>query len=181
MVGATALLVLEAMIVQSQVIILATWFTKTPSNCFPVCGGLSDGINRPIRNGTTCDCSDGWSGINCNMCTTDESCDAFMPEGLKGTCYKGGVLVKKNHQMCNVTNRKILDILNGKIPQVTFSCNATEATCNFQFWVDQRESFFCGLDSCEFDTEYKGSTNITNYHCANAHCKCVPDRMLCGE
>lgn len=181
MVGATALLVLEAMIVQSQVIILATWFTKTPSNCFPVCGGLSDGINRPIRNGTTCDCSDGWSGINCNMCTTDESCDAFMPDGLKGTCYKGGVLVKKNHQMCNVTNRKILDILNGKIPQVTFSCNATEATCNFQFWVDQRESFFCGLDSCEFDTEYKGSTNITNYHCANAHCKCVPDRMLCGE
>lgn len=104
-----------------------------------------------------------------------------MPEGLKGTCYEGGILVKKNHQMCNVTNRKILDILNGKIPQVTFSCNATDASCNFQFWVDQKESFFCGLDSCEFNTENKGSTNITNYHCPNVHCKCVPDRMLCGE
>lgn len=146
-----------------------------------VCGGLSDGPNRPVRNGTTCDCEDGWGGINCNMCTSDESCDAFMPEGLKGTCYTGGILVNKNHQMCNVTNRKILDILKGQIPQVTFSCNQTAKECNFQFWVDQRESFFCGLDECEFTTEMKGSTNITTYHCPNVHCKCVPDRMLCGE
>lgn len=146
-----------------------------------MCGALSDGPNRPVRNGTTCDCADGWSGINCNMCTSDESCDAFMPQGLKGTCYKGGILVKKNHQMCNVTNRKILDILNGKIPQVTFSCNETAKDCNFQFWVDQRESFFCGLDECEFQHEQKGNTNITKYHCPNVACKCVPDRMLCGE
>lgn len=115
------------------------------------------------------------------MCNKDESCDAFMPEGLKGTCYTGGILVKKNHQMCNVTNRKILDILNGQIPQVTFSCNATSAECNFQFWVDQKESFFCGLSECEFQTEIHKSTNITKYHCPNVHCKCVPDRMLCGE
>lgn len=32
----------------------------------PVCGGLSDGLDRPVRNSTTCECSDGWSGINCN-------------------------------------------------------------------------------------------------------------------
>lgn len=143
-----------------------------------VCGGLSDGNNRPIRNGTTCDCSEGWSGINCNMCNNDEACDAFMPEGLKGTCYTGGIIVKKNHQMCDVTNRKILDILNGKIPQVTFSCNVTDATCNFQFWVDQKESFFCGLDECTFQTL---PNNKTKYHCPNVNCKCVPDRMLCGE
>lgn len=115
------------------------------------------------------------------MCTSDESCDAFMPEGLKGTCYTGGILVNKNYQMCDVTNRKILDILKGQIPQVTFSCNETAKECNFQFWVDQRESFFCGLDECEFQTEMKGSTNITTYHCPNVYCKCIPDRMLCGE
>lgn len=148
----------------------------------PVCGGLSDGLNRPIRNETdTCECKDGWDGINCNMCTQDSSCDAFMPEGLKGTCYKGGILVEKNYQMCKVTNRKILDILNGKIPQVTFGCNATSAECNFQFWIDQKESFFCGLDSCSFQTVFKGDTNITKYTCENAYCKCIPDRMLCGE
>lgn len=115
------------------------------------------------------------------MCTSDKSCDGLMPEGLEGTCYKGGILVNKNHQMCDVTNRKILDILKGQIPQVTFSCNETAKDCNFQFWVDQRESFFCGLDECEFKTEIKSNTNITTYHCPNVHCKCVPDRMLCGE
>lgn len=104
-----------------------------------------------------------------------------MPEGLKGTCYKGGILVEKNYQMCQVTNRKILDILNGKIPQVTFNCNATSAECAFQFWIDAKESFFCGLDQCSFDTEFKGSTNVTKYRCENAYCKCIPERMLCGE
>lgn len=115
------------------------------------------------------------------MCKDDSSCDALMPEGLKGTCYKGGILVEKNYQMCQVTNRKILDILKGQIPEVTFSCNATSAECTFQFWIDQRESFFCGLDKCSFDSEFQGSTNVTKYHCENAFCQCVPDRMLCGE
>lgn len=115
------------------------------------------------------------------MCTDDSSCDALMPAGLSGTCYKGGILVEKNYQMCKVTNRKILDILNGKIPEVTFNCNATSAECSFQFWIDQRESFYCGLDQCSFESEYRGSTNITKYHCENAYCKCIPERMLCGE
>ena len=53
------------------------------------------------------------------------------------TCYKGGLTVNNNYQMCDVTNKKILEILEGKIPQVTFSCKAgskaDEAeTCDFQ-------------------------------------------------
>lgn len=115
------------------------------------------------------------------MCTEDSACDALMPEGLKGTCYKGGILIEKNYQMCKVTNRKILDILNGQIPEVTFNCNATSGECSFQFWIDQRESFYCGLDTCTFEHEFQGSTNITKYNCENAYCKCVPGRMLCGE
>jgi hypothetical protein len=38
--------------------------------CFIVCGGLDDGRNRPIRNGTSCDCTSGWDGINCNSMFT---------------------------------------------------------------------------------------------------------------
>lgn len=115
------------------------------------------------------------------MCLNDQSCNPFMPVGENGTCYQGGILVNQNHQMCKVTNRKILDVLNGKIPQVTFSCNRTSEECRFQFWVDQKESFYCGLNSCEFEVDAKGSTNITSYHCPNISCACVPDRMLCGE
>jgi hypothetical protein len=31
-----------------------------------VCGGLADGRNRFPRENDTCDCPEGWEGINCN-------------------------------------------------------------------------------------------------------------------
>ncbi|KAM9914385.1 hypothetical protein OXX69_000683 [Metschnikowia pulcherrima] len=146
----------------------------------PLCGGLSDGNrNRPMRENDTCDCKSGWSGINCNLCTEDSVCDAFVPEGLQGTCYKGGLLVNRFHQMCDVTNKKIVAILDGKIPQATFSCNKTAETCDFQFWIDQKESFYCDLDQCGYS--FDSRSNTTHYNCETVACKCLPDRMLCGE
>lgn len=148
----------------------------------PVCGGLSDdNEKRPRRPDDTneCECDAGWGGINCNICEEDFVCDAFMPEkGLKGTCYKNGMIVNKLYQGCNVTNEKILEILNGKIPQVTFSCDKKTESCNFQFWIDRKESFYCGLDNCSF--EYDLKTNSSHYNCKDVQCKCVPDAMLCG-
>lgn len=146
----------------------------------PLCGSLSDGNSkRPVRGNETCSCKPGWDGINCNICTKDSACDIFMPEGLKGTCYKSGLIVKKFHQMCDVTNKKIISVLDGKKPQATFSCNKTASTCNFQFWIDQKESFYCDLDTCALDYDLK--TNTSHYNCENVACKCLPDRMLCGE
>lgn len=148
----------------------------------PLCGSLSDGNkNRPVRKKLepTCGCKPGWDGINCNMCVEDDVCDSFMPEGLKGTCYKSGIVVNKFHQMCDVTNKKIISILDGKKPQVTFSCNKTAGACDFQFWIDQKESFYCDLNKCSFDYDLK--KNSTNYQCEEVMCKCLPERMLCGE
>lgn len=146
----------------------------------PLCGGLADNNSkRPQRKKDTCDCKPGWGGINCNVCLEDDVCDSFMPEGLTGTCYKSGIIVNKFHLMCDVTNKKIVSILDGKKPQATFSCNRTAEECNFQFWIDEKESFYCDLDKCSF--EYDLSKNTTHYNCENVACKCLPDRMLCGE
>ncbi|SCU98007.1 LAFA_0G14818g1_1 [Lachancea sp. 'fantastica'] len=148
----------------------------------PLCGALSDGNNnRPSRDNDTesCDCEDGWGGINCNICENDSVCDAFMPEGLKGTCYKKGMIVKRFHQGCDVTNAKIIQILNGKKPQVTFSCDKLSGECNFQFWIQEVESFYCGLSSCKFNHDLK--TNSSSYECDSVQCKCVPGQMLCGQ
>lgn len=148
----------------------------------PVCGGLDEpNGRRPQRkNGSdTCDCKSGWGGINCNVCEEDFVCDAFMPSPeLKGTCYKNGMIVNKSYQGCNVTNDRILQILKGKIPQVTFSCDSRTKECNFQFWIDRIESFYCGLDHCRF--EYDLKSNSSHYNCENARCRCVPNTTLCG-
>ncbi|KAL9615604.1 MAG: hypothetical protein Q9204_008738, partial [Flavoplaca sp. TL-2023a] len=98
----------------------------------PLCGSLAQGKDRPMREGADCDCAEGWGGLNCNVCETDNACDAMMPEGKDGICYQTGIVVKENHQMCDVSNRKILDQLKEKKPQITIACNAEDQTCNFQ-------------------------------------------------
>ncbi|KAH0835993.1 putative ATP-dependent permease [Fonsecaea pedrosoi] len=147
----------------------------------PLCGSLVDGKNRSPRRGDKCDCRDGWEGINCNVCTSNEACNAMMPLGQGGVCYKKGALVHENYQVCNVTNKAILDQIDPRIPEVTFSCNAEDATCNFQFWVDQKESFYCALDNCTSTYQDTNVRNTTKYQCQNIKCSCIPDRFLCGE
>ncbi|KAB2572282.1 Epidermal growth factor-like type 3 [Lasiodiplodia theobromae] len=147
----------------------------------PVCGSLADGRDRAPRQGAQCDCKEGWAGINCNVCTTNQACNALMPEGIDGVCYREGLVVKENYQMCDITNRKILDQLKDQKPQATFSCNAETEECNFQFWVDQKESFYCSLDTCGFTVNQESNRNTTKYRCENVKCSCIPGRMLCGE
>jgi len=149
----------------------------------PLCGSLADGNDRAPRDGATpCECKSGWEGINCNVCKTDTACSALMPgdnqEG--GVCYREGIVVKENHQICDITNRMILEQLKGQKPQATFSCNAEQASCNFQFWVDQKESFYCALDKCDWGIDITETRNTTSYKCKDVRCECVPGRMLCG-
>ncbi|KAK8237745.1 ATP-binding cassette sub-family G member 2 [Phyllosticta capitalensis] len=147
----------------------------------PVCGSLADGGNRAPRTDKYCNCREGWEGINCNVCQDDFACNALMPEGVDGVCYREGLVVKQNFQMCDITNRKILDQLKEQKPQATFSCDAETEECNFQFWVDQKESFYCALDQCAFSANAEPDRNTTKYKCETIKCRCIPGRMLCGE
>lgn len=99
----------------------------------PLCGSLvSEDRNPRADDQDRCDCDEGWEGINCNVCKRDSVCDALMPESKGGVCYQGGVLQKENFLMCDVTNKKIKDMLDPRIPEVTISCNAQRKACNFQ-------------------------------------------------
>ena len=79
-----------------------------------------------------CECDEGWTGVNCNVCTHDKACDPLMETKDGGVCYQMGEVVDQNYQMCDVTNKQILAILEGKIPQVTFSCKKEAGNCDFQ-------------------------------------------------
>ncbi|KAI1372330.1 hypothetical protein F4677DRAFT_265292 [Hypoxylon crocopeplum] len=146
----------------------------------PTCGSLARGKERPIRSGDTCDCDEGWTGINCNVCTQDNACDALMETGNGGVCYQNGEVVQENHQMCAVTNEKILSMLDGKIPQATFTCEKENGVCDFQFWIDRVESFYCHLEECESSADFTSDQNNTFYKCPGVKCGCIKDRMLCG-
>ncbi|KAI1821118.1 hypothetical protein F4861DRAFT_533181 [Xylaria intraflava] len=146
----------------------------------PTCGSLARGPDRPIRSGDDCDCDDGWTGINCNICTKDQACNALMETGEDGVCYQNGEVVKNNYQMCGVTNEKILSMLEGKVPEATFTCDKQDGFCDFQFWVDRVESFYCHLESCESSATFTPDKNSTFYKCPDVKCSCISDRFLCG-
>ncbi|KAI0905656.1 hypothetical protein F4824DRAFT_399407 [Ustulina deusta] len=146
----------------------------------PTCGSLARGKDRPIRSGDTCKCDDGWTGINCNVCTEDKACNALMETEADGVCYQNGEVVKNNYQMCGVTNEKILSMLDGKIPQATFTCDKQIGFCDFQFWVDRVESFYCHLENCESSATFTSDQNSTYYKCPDVKCGCIEDRFLCG-
>lgn len=147
----------------------------------PLCGSLAGGRDRPLRGDAPCECDEGWTGINCNVCTEDVACNALMETKEGGVCYQRGDVVKNNYQMCDVTNKQILSMLGDKIPQVTFTCDREDGECDFQFWVDQEESFFCHLNECESGAQFDDSSNNTQYRCNKIECSCVADRMLCGK
>ncbi|KAK4685767.1 ATP-binding cassette, subfamily G (WHITE), member 2, partial [Tremellales sp. Uapishka_1] len=183
----------------------------------PLCGALTDGDERfPRPEGELCECKDGWGGINCNVCKTDQACAGFRTRQLYDdspsnggeeiddmVCYKGGLAIEQNFQMCDVTNRKIIDTIpDNKPPQVTFSCTASgpssnatsltrdwsnmveedeQGTCSFQFWVDRIESFYCKLDGCSWQSKESFNLNATDYRCETIECACIPGRFLCGQ
>jgi hypothetical protein len=96
------------------------------------CGSLARGKDRPMRDGPECECDEGWTGINCNVCTENKACNALMETGADGVCYQSGEVVNHNYQTCNVVNEKILSMLEGKIPQATFECEQETGFCDFQ-------------------------------------------------
>ncbi|KIY72460.1 hypothetical protein CYLTODRAFT_486300 [Cylindrobasidium torrendii FP15055 ss-10] len=155
----------------------------------PQCDSLADGDQRRLReDGKSCECKDGWGGVNCNVCKADYACDGFPLAGEIGsseaanmTCYTGGETVFNNHQMCDVTNRKIIDMLPDRPPQVTFSCDKSDASCAFQFWTAEVESFYCSLEQCQSNREVGYDYNTTTYACDKIKCSCVPGRFICGE
>ncbi len=96
------------------------------------CGALSRGPDRSLRTGKSCECDEGWTGINCNVCTSHSACDAMTETGDGGVCYTGGEVVKQNYQMCDVTNKAIRNLLGAQVPQVTFTCDKPSGECDFQ-------------------------------------------------
>lgn len=75
-----------------------------------VCGSLGGDDHRPAKGQDQCECDEGWTGINCNVCEADIACDSLVPGGEGGVCYKQGIAVKHNFQQCDVTSRSFPEL-----------------------------------------------------------------------
>jgi len=72
-------------------------------------------------------------------------------------------------------------MLHDRPPQVTFSCDKTDAACDLQFWTAQIESFYCALDTCKIEVMPGYDSNTTSYQCEKMKYSCIPRRFICGE
>lgn len=102
----------------------------------PLCGSPVKGKERYPREGDECLCDQGWGGLNCNVCQSSFACSNILLGderlGDNGNCYNGGSTVRQSFQQCDVTNKQIRELLPGRPPKVTFSCQRKSETCNFQ-------------------------------------------------
>lgn len=159
-----------------------------------LCASPAAGNNRPVRPNADkdtpleerpqCECDDGWSGVNCNVCSVDRACIPLKPEGTDDAdmlCYKEPMVVNQNFHQCDITNKKIIEALAPEAPKATFACNANTHSCNFQMWVGEIESFYCALDSCEFKLDHQDNRNVTEYTCETVRCDCIKNRKLCED
>lgn len=148
----------------------------------PLCDSPVEGDKRAIRkdNEKECKCTNDYKGINCNICTKDSSCTPiYNDENDPGVCFSSVVPIIRNNLECQVTNKAILDQINGKIPEITYSCDSKTGKCDFQFWIEKLESFYCGLWDCESKLESSPTSNKTDITCNKMKCGCYPNRPLC--
>ncbi|TPX68950.1 hypothetical protein CcCBS67573_g07015 [Chytriomyces confervae] len=152
----------------------------------PLCNSLAVPHERrhaKPNDAKYCSCDEGWSGNTCNVCMNDQVCAPLVQDGDGGTnsrCYTSTTPVLENHMFCKVTNEGV--VRNLKRPaEVTFTCNKETASCNFQFWVEGSESFYCGMSKCAFTRKEAHDRNSSVVACEHLDCKCLPGKILCGE
>jgi hypothetical protein len=69
------------------------------------------------------------------------------------------------------TDRKNFDMLPGRTPQVTFSCDRMSSTCKFQFWTATFDTFYCSLEECTSETQtgYEVTLQFMHASASSAH------------
>lgn len=154
----------------------------------PLCGSLfMKDREGPKKEGKRCECEDGWTGVNCNVCAKDEVCR------VGDVCHRGTFAIHQAFKSCEAGIETFLFILlvlpdfyrrllGGKVAEVTAGCRVDDpkrsiTNCDIQFWLDNKEQFYCALTDClpSVDEETE------RYVCAKVDCRCVQKTTLCGQ
>ncbi|KIJ63345.1 hypothetical protein HYDPIDRAFT_41184 [Hydnomerulius pinastri MD-312] len=194
------------------------------SNCAqPGCGGtIFDGSSRslappssasggfPNLTSSGCSCSDGWTGVGCNVCTSSSTCqsaysavsgNASASAGLASTSGINDTMVCNTSPMvwaagelsCQVNNPtlqaiyplqstlNILRTLNASLSPLHNTSGTTLSPDGSSAVYAQL--FYAGVEqfSCTASPCTQSSTNTTDtWTCSNLKCNCIPNTSFCG-
>ncbi|KAJ3276195.1 hypothetical protein HDV01_005643 [Terramyces sp. JEL0728] len=137
------------------------------------CGSLGDS-NRPILTTGNCTCTNGFSGINCNICTNDNSC-SYLPTsalGASNVCNTSPLAWLDKHYTS-------YDLLSAAFPYpatATFYKDNINLNAIATLWLDNNPQFSCNASTC---TQSQQDTK-TLWSCSNLQCKCNKGSKMCG-
>ncbi|KIO28138.1 hypothetical protein M407DRAFT_22614 [Tulasnella calospora MUT 4182] len=177
------------------------------------CGGtIFQGLSRPLAsttngfsNITTCPCQDGWGGVGCNTCQTNQACqsgynsvfgDAASTAAATGVdatlqCNTAARVYASGEMSCQVINptlqalypgRTALNILRTLDPSLSTLRNISDlgdkGSIRAQLWYNDVETFYCQASDCT-QTE-DSESGAVSWQCNNLSCTCIPGSTFCG-
>ncbi|ORX99568.1 hypothetical protein K493DRAFT_212395 [Basidiobolus meristosporus CBS 931.73] len=162
-------------------------------SCIPGFGGIDCGvlacnssstlgISRELApsNGGVCNtCDEGFTGLNCNICTTNYGCSSqpqlYKPltTGEQMACNTKPEFVHQSYLQCPLTDPSLLSLYPGDV-QMAFTRNITGYSYAQLFWND-KEQFTCHMNQCS-----QKILGTVEWECDEIKCECMPEAAFCG-
>ncbi|GAA5870310.1 hypothetical protein JCM8547_006599 [Rhodosporidiobolus lusitaniae] len=157
--------------------------------------------------GCTSQCTDGFSGPTCNVCTSSAACIAALGESEAATlvtsglrqpvCSTGAWTWTEGFASCDVVNPTLQSVFSGSTTLVIqktvspanslSSAYGNAGTMTAQLFYAPTsgnttilEQFYCAADSCVQSNLTSSSGNTTDWTCQNLACTCIEGREFCG-
>ncbi|KAK9760467.1 hypothetical protein K7432_015470 [Basidiobolus ranarum] len=124
-------------------------------------------------------CDKGFTGLNCNICTTNEGCSSqrqlYKPitTGETMVCNTKPEVVHQSYLQCPVTDAMLTTLYPGDV-QMAFTRNITGYSYAQLFW-NNKEQFSCHMTDCT----QKLVGNV-EWACNDIKCECIPGAAFCG-
>ncbi|GAA95173.1 uncharacterized protein L969DRAFT_53338 [Mixia osmundae IAM 14324] len=153
-------------------------------------------------------CSSGFTGLDCNLCTSAQACSAALgttssppassalsPVNTTVTCHQSPLTFTEGFTSCGVINPTLQAVFPGSFTlNIQRSLNTSQSlssafgspgTALAQLWFSNgstpQQQFYCSASSCtQTALGPAASPHNVTYDCDNLSCNCIPGSKLCG-
>ncbi|KAL7750097.1 hypothetical protein RI367_004612 [Sorochytrium milnesiophthora] len=135
---------------------------------------------RPDRE--QCVCDDGFTGINCNVCTRDDVCQSIanVPASEQKSldtriCNRSPRVYKRSQMMCE-SNSDLISGLYGSNIDATIERDLVNGVGFATLWLQQVPQFSCSMTGCKASLV----DQVDKWKCDDIKCQCLARTKMCG-